>query len=80
MTAKLSDILSNSPQVINRRCRSCDWLEELPEGDYDAIREALASKRWPIQPLYRLLREQGLSVSESAFREHIEKRHQDITR
>ena len=76
MTAKLTDLLAAGPPASKRQgCLVCDWLASISQEDRDAIDAALASGQWKIQPLYKVLREQGLGVSDHTFRSHIDKQH-----
>ena len=67
---KLSEVPAN--RVI---CRTCNWINSQSETDQAAIKQAAENPAWSVEALVRVLKEDGLPTSASAFRHHIAQGH-----
>jgi hypothetical protein len=67
----LSDRIANyeAPR-IGAACRTCALLKSLPEKEAEALRVALADKRFSNGGLSRILRDEGYKIAESTLRRH----------
>lgn len=68
------DLKSERTKVAtNALCHTCTWLSELDEKDRKAIEEWMSDSSLPKSNLRRVCRQHGLTVSETAFKRHIER-------
>lgn len=57
------------------RCLACDWLNTRSTDDIEAIKTVVNDPNWTVAAIWKVLRQEGLTASQSSFRLHITNGH-----